>query len=105
MEQLQAEGKVDLFSFLTYMRKSRMMLVQTDVRILIESFIQSMNVSFANKTDRIGSVSRRCVIAVSLIFHVMIIIKNLEFGKQNLYHSDPHNKIAICGSPGLINIT
>lgn len=32
MEQLQAEAKVDLFSFLTNMRKSRMMLVQTDAQ-------------------------------------------------------------------------
>lgn len=35
MEQLLAEGKVDLFSFLTKMRKYRMMLVQTDVRMSI----------------------------------------------------------------------
>ncbi|XP_039261169.2 receptor-type tyrosine-protein phosphatase epsilon-like isoform X3 [Styela clava] len=32
MEELRAEGKVDLFSFLTKMRKSRMMLVQTDAQ-------------------------------------------------------------------------
>lgn len=32
LEQLQAEGKVDLFSFLTKMRKYRMMLIQTDAQ-------------------------------------------------------------------------